>query len=187
MVSGSLWVGRRGVPRRRVRAFTFGLLSVACGGAISAVRPWFWLVVVGVGVALAAVPALNAAVATIFHEQVPASMHGRVFGLRFAIGRALDPVGSLIGGVLVARVAEPAMASEGRGAGAIGWLIGTGDGRGGAAVLLFVAVVLAMLAGWIGRSSDVAALDVTPDTLRATHDVADDRECELATAPVATG
>jgi hypothetical protein len=110
-------------------------------------------------VALALVPALNASVATIFHEHVPQRIQGRVFGLRFAIGRALDPLGAILGGLVVARLADPAMADDGRAASTIGRVIGTGEGRGAALVLLGVAIAMAALAVWLRRSPACAALD----------------------------
>jgi len=161
MIAGSLWVGRRGVPQHRMRARVHGLVLMAIGAVISASRPSVWFVLAGVFVALALVPAVNASTATIFHEHVPPSMQGRVFGLRFAIGRALDPIGAVIGGVVVAHVAEPAMADDGRAASTLGRAIGTGDGRGAALVLLGVAAALLVLAAWLRRSRAYATLDTT--------------------------
>jgi MFS family permease len=162
MIGGSLWIGRRGVPARRMRAVTVGLMVVAAGGAISGLRPSLLLVTLGVFVALCAVPALNASVSTIFHEHVPATMQGRVFGLRYAIARGLDPVGSVLAGLVVAELAEPAMADGGTAAGSIGRLIGSGEGRGAAAVLVAMAIGLAVLAAGVRRSTAYAALDRSP-------------------------
>jgi MFS family permease len=149
MIAGSLWVGRRGVPHRRMRALVCGLAVMGAGALVSAVRPSVVWLVAGVVVALALVPVLNASTATIFHERVPQRMQGRVFGLRFAIGRALDPVGAVLGGVV----------------------IGTRDSRGAALVLVGVAVALVVLAAWLRRSSAYAALD-TSQLLEASRELA---------------
>jgi DHA3 family macrolide efflux protein-like MFS transporter len=159
MVAGSLWIGRRGVPDRRIRSAAVAVLLVAVGGAVVSLRPWLGLIVVGAIVALVRVPAINASVSTIFHERVPAELQGRVFGIRFAIARSLDPIGALLGGVLVGRVAEPAMADGSIGAGTLGRLIGSGPGRGAAAVLLVVSVALGVLAVWLARSASMRQLD----------------------------
>jgi MFS family permease len=172
MVAGSLWVGRRGVPHRRMRALTHGLALMALGAVVSAVRPSLWCLIGGVFVALALVPAVNASTSTIFHEHVPPTMQGRVFGLRFAIGRALDPFGSVLGGVVVARLAEPAMAEDGAAASTLGRIIGTGEGRGAALVLLGVAGALVLLAVRLRRSPAFAALDVASDPSKLHDEVA---------------
>jgi MFS family permease len=159
MIVGTLMVGHRGVPERRVRMFAFALALFGLGCAIAASRPAFGLLIVGVIVALAAVPAVNAAVATIFHERVPGSMQGRVFGLRSAIGRALEPVGSLVGGLTIAHIAVPAMTDGGAAAGSLGALLGTGPERGAAAVLLVTGLALVTLGVWLGRSWINGAID----------------------------
>ena len=83
MIGGSLLLAQGGVPSHRIRTISRALLLIAVGTAIAASRPVFALVVVGVGLALGAVPAANAAMSTIFHERTPASMYGRV--LRLAV------------------------------------------------------------------------------------------------------
>lgn len=159
MVVGSLWVGRRGVPRHRMRALVYGLAVMALGATVSSVRPSLGLLIVGVFVALALVPAVNASTSTIFHEHVPQAMQGRVFGLRFAIGRALDPVGALLGGLVLAHVATPTT------------------------VLLGVAAALIALAASLRHSSAFAALDLATDPA-ATEPAA--TVVDVAAAPVTT-
>jgi MFS family permease len=149
MIAGSLWVGRRGVPHRRMRALVCGLAVMGAGAVVSAGRPSMAWLVAGVVVALAVVPALNASTATMFHERVPQHMQGRVFGLRFAIGRALDPVGAVLGGLV----------------------IGTRDSSGAALVLMGVALALVVLAACLRRSTAYAALD-TPIASDASMELA---------------
>lgn len=159
MIAGTLVIGRRGVPERRVRTFAVALALAGLGCAIAASRPAFGLLIIGVTVALAAVPAVNAAVATIFHERVPGSMQGRVFGLRSAIGRGLEPVGSVVAGLTIAHIAAPAMTEGGAAAGALGSLLGTGPERGAAAVLLLTGLALVTVGAWLGRSWINEAID----------------------------
>lgn len=162
MLGATVVVGRIGVPRRRIRTFALALVVAGAGFVLGAGRPWFWLLIAGVVVALAAVPAVNAAVSTTYHERVPASMHGRVFGLRSAVGRGLEPVGAIAAGFLIARVAEPAMLDNGAAASTLGRLIGTGDGRGAAAVMFGVGIALAVVGLWLLSSGVRRALDEAP-------------------------
>lgn len=152
MIAGSIVLGSTGLPRRRVRILAWALLAFAAGSWVSAARPSLWLLVVGTAIAMAAVPAVQASVTTIFHERVPASMQGRVFGLRSAIGQSLGPVGSLTAGFAIAVVAEPAMRAGAVGDRWFGPLIGTGGERGPALLLLAVGVALVALAAVVARS-----------------------------------
>jgi hypothetical protein len=75
------------------------------------------------------------------------------------MSRALDPVGALAGGVLIARTADPALADSGWAADSVGSLIGTGDGRGAAATLIVVSLALIVLASVLTRARAMRALD----------------------------
>ena len=176
MVVGSLVSGRRGVGDDRVGTFARGILLAGGGFFLASLRPSLLLLIVGVVVALGSIPALNAAGSTLYHERVPSSMHGRMFGLRTAIGRSLEPVGAVVAGVLVARLAEPSMADDGALAGSVGVVLGVGPGRGAALVLGLVGLTLVGVGVWLARSGVRAALrgvpaapgDLTVDDLIAT-------------------
>lgn len=159
MVAGSLVVGSRGVPRRRVRASGVALCVAGLGAVIAGSRPSLAVLIAGAVVLMAAVPVLNATGATIYHERVPASMQGRVFGMRSAIARALVPVGSLAAGVLVSRVAAPTMSDGGLGARWFGPLIGEGAERGSALVVVAVGLAIVLVGAWVARSWVAEALD----------------------------
>lgn len=152
MLVGSLVLGRRGVPDRRGRGLFLGLSGVAVGCAVLAARPSMGVMLVGAACVLGVVPLVSSIVATIYHERVPASMQGRVFGVRAAVSRALDPVGAALSGVVITRFAEPAMREGGWGAETFGRLIGTGVERGAALVLVLVAAAMAGVAVWVRRS-----------------------------------
>lgn len=159
MILGSLAVAATGVAERRVNTIVRYLGVMAAGTIIAAARPVFGVVVLGVAVALAGVPAVNAAVSTVFHERVPASMHGRVFGLRSTIGQVLGPAGSVLAGFVIANLAAPAMTADGALGGSVGFVIGTGSDRGAALVLLCVGGALASLAWALRSARSVGALD----------------------------
>lgn len=158
MIVASLVLARTGVPARRVAATAASIGGIAVGVALTAVRPAFGLVVAGVAVAMAAVPLANASVATMFHERVPHALHGRVFGLRAAIGRGLEPLGSLLSGLLVVSVANPVL-SDGAAGTVARSLVGDGPGRDTALLALAVAAGLGMLAWRLVRHPGLATLD----------------------------
>ena len=164
MIAGSLVSGRRGVGDDRIGTFARGILLAGGGFVLASLRPSLLLLVIGVVVALGSVPALNAAASTLFHERVPASMHGRMFGLRTAIGRSLEPVGAVIAGVVVARLAVPAMSDGGSLAGSVGTVLGIGPGRGAALVLGLVGLALVVVGVWLARSGIRSVLRGVPVT-----------------------
>ena len=145
MVVGSLAMGAFGVPRRRIWALVVTLLAMSVGCLVAAGPAFAWLLVGGVLVLLTA-PLANAVMSTIFHEHVPAGLQGRVFGIRAAVGRLLDPIGSLTVGIVMARVAAPAVSVGGVLEGSLGRAVGTGPERAAGVVLVGVAVALATTA-----------------------------------------
>ena len=162
MIAGSLVCGRRGVADDRVGTFARGILLAGGGFVLASLRPSLLLLIVGVVVALGSVPALNAAASTLYHERVPSSMHGRMFGLRTAIGRSLEPIGAVVAGVVVAHVAVPAMTDGGVLAGSVGTVLGVGPGRGAALVLALVGLTLVGVGVWLARSGIRSALHAAP-------------------------
>jgi MFS family permease len=167
MVIGSLVSAKRGAADDRVGTFARGLMLAGAGFVVASLVESFVIVIVGVVVALVSVPAMNAASQTVFHERVPASMYGRMFGLRTAIGRALEPVGAVLAGFVVANLAEPAMSADGSMSSTVGAVIGTGPGRGAALVLACVGVVLVIVGVWMGASA-IRPLLAAPAPLGAT-------------------
>lgn len=158
MIVSSIVLGRLGVPDRRGRVVVIGLTVCGIGSALVGFRPSLLLVVVAVAVTLASVPLLSSVVATVFHERVPSSMQGRVFGLRSMMARSLDPLGAALAGLVIVHLAEPAMRSGSIGAVSIGRVIGVGADRGAALVCVGVgvAVIATALVQWraIGNSLD---------------------------------
>ncbi|MFW2333315.1 MFS transporter [Ilumatobacter sp.] len=152
MIVGSLISAKRGVGADRIGTFARGLLLAGAGFVVAALFESFLVVIVGVVIALGTVPAVNAAVSTVYHERVPPSMYGRMFGLRASLGRALEPLGAVSAGFLIAGIAEPAMAADGRLASTMGAVFGTGEGRGAGLVLGGVGAILAVSGIWLGAS-----------------------------------
>jgi hypothetical protein len=133
------------------------MLAVGC--ALCGLRPSLALVALGTAIALAGVPILSAASTTMLHEAVPSGMHARMFAVRGGISRALDPIGSVVAGVLISVLAEPAMSPGGSLGRSIGRLLSTGDGRGAALVLILVAPALGLVAWAAGSSASLRRFD----------------------------
>jgi len=170
MIAGSVVHAQRGLAPDRVATIMRALVFMSAGLATAALRPGFVLVTAGIAIAFWAVPGVDAATSTIFHERVPASMHGRVFALRSLIGQALRPLGAALAGVTMVRVATPSITAGGSIHGTLGRIIGTGPERAPAVVLLACAVVLAALAAWMRQSCLRSSLHPAPAPSNAVVD-----------------
>jgi DHA3 family macrolide efflux protein-like MFS transporter len=145
MIIASLVVGHLGIPARRMRAVATAIAVMVVACVVAAVRPSFALVMVGAAIAMATVPVVAAVISTVFHERVPQSMQGRVFGFRNVLSRVLYPLGAIAAGLIGTNIAAPAMAPDGALAASLGRVIGIGADRGAALILLGVAVGLSVM------------------------------------------
>lgn len=170
MIVGSVVAAQRGLPEDRIGAVARVLALMGIGFIVTALRPSFALVIVGVVVALGTVPVVNAAMSTIYNERVPASMQGRVFALRGAISRSLLPLGSVLAGAAITRVAAPAIDDGGALASSLGALIGTGRERGPAVVMFACALGLLAISMWLQRSNVRRELQPPSQTMSDERD-----------------
>ena len=170
MLIGAVSAGRVRPGHDRIRLFSLTLVVVGGGSAVAAFRPNGWLLVVGVVIVLSVVPITNAALATLYSERVPPAMQGRVFALRGSVSQVLQPAGSLLGGLVVARVAEPALGRDGRLAEVLSSLVGGTAGRGAALTLMGCGVALGVLAVAMLRSRLRADLATPASAAGATRE-----------------
>jgi MFS family permease len=174
MMAAGIVIGRRGLPERLVPAVSLGVLMLSAGCAICGLRPSLAVVALGTAIAFAGVPVLSAASTTMLHHSVPAAIQGRMFALKGGIARALDPIGALVAGVVVTAIAEPVMSSSGALRRSVGRVLGTGDGRGAALVMILVGVALGMIALAARSNMSLRQLD-TPQPRGATGPTDDDQ------------
>ncbi len=177
VIAGGLAMGVIG-RSRRLMPFVIaaqGLTGVAMliGGVTTN------LVVIAAVMALAfvAFPIEEASSTTIMQRKVPAALLGRVASVRNMMAMSAPPLAMLIAAPLADRVFEPAMAEGGALAGSFGPLIGVGEGRGMALLLVAAGVVtLAVtLAGWLSRrlrnlEADLPDQDHGADAATTTRD-----------------
>jgi hypothetical protein len=115
-------------------------------------RPWAALVALCAAGAHFALPFLAGLNQAIWQAEVPSELQGRVFALREALVRAVQPLAPLAIGVLADQVFARLTWTSGPLAGALTLLLGTGPGRG--LGLLFLALgAPALLAALIGLAA----------------------------------
>jgi len=167
-VVGGLVMSAWGGPKRRVNGVLMGWFFASLLGGIlmglgRAIPIW-------AGAAFFAmffIPIINGSNQAIWQAKVPPDLQGKVFSIRLLIAWFVSPLAMLVAGPLADRLLEPAMRNpQSFLASTLGWMIGTGPGRG-MALLFVIGGVLAALVGISGYAFRVLR-DV--DTLLPDHD-----------------
>ncbi|MGE5123786.1 MAG: MFS transporter [Acidobacteriaceae bacterium] len=137
-VVGGLVMSAWGGPKRRVHGVLMGWIVASLLGSV----------LMGLGrdipvwalasfFAIFFVPIINGSNQAIWQAKVPPDLQGKVFSIRRLIAWFVSPLAMLVAGPMADKLLEPAMRNPNSFlAQSLGWLIGTGPGRGMA--LLFV-------------------------------------------------
>lgn len=144
---GAVLVGVTGGTPRRMHGILLGTLGMAVGAIVCSLRPTLLWTGGGVflfGLSMMYMISLNR---TIYQEKAAPEVLGRIFAFRVAIGVGTQAIGLLLAGWLAASVFEPAMQASGGLAAVFGGLLGTGEGRGAALLILMTGVVLLVCTG----------------------------------------
>ncbi|MFL1380796.1 MFS transporter [Nocardiopsis protaetiae] len=143
-VGGAL-IAARGLGGNPIRTMLLVAVAIGVIGMLFTIREWGWLFVVGTWLMMALIPAVEAAEQTVVQRVVPYEKQGRVFGFATTFEAASAPVTAL----LIAPLAElwviPHMRTD-AGRRQWEWLLGTGDSRGIALVMVAAGLACALLA-----------------------------------------
>ncbi|MGJ0184667.1 MFS transporter [Corynebacterium glyciniphilum] len=138
-------IAKWGLGRNPIRTMLLFAAGIGVVGAVMTLREWGWLFVVGIWLMMAFIPAVEAAEQTVIQKVVPYATQGRVFGFAMTFEAATAPVTAL----LVAPLAEwwviPHLNTE-QGARQWEWLLGTGESRGIALILVVAGILCVLLA-----------------------------------------
>lgn len=126
---------------------------------VAGLRPSAWLAAIGAFGALSTLPLIVAGLQLIWQRRVPIDLQGRVFSIRWVISGAASPAAYSLAGPLTDRVFEPLLSAGGPLASTVGRLLGTGEGRGAALLLLAVGALTAGAAVAARRSRFLLTLE----------------------------
>jgi len=166
MLLGSLLMSAWGGPRRKVYGVIGGLFVCGIGFFMMGISPN--LVVIGAGffLSMVTIPVANGCSQAIWQVKVEPDIQGRVFAVRRMIAQFSAPLAYLVSGPLADRIFEPALQPNGSLAASLGFMLGTGPGRG--IGLMFVCMgfltMLAVLLTQRVRSVREVELDL-PDVI----------------------
>ncbi|MGV9771669.1 MFS transporter [Streptosporangium sp. NPDC003464] len=144
--AGGLVLSAWGGPRRRMRGIA---VSVALGGVLltlHSLAPSPWLIAVVAPAFLFTLPFVQGVGMTVLQLKTDPAALGRVLSTVRTLTQAATVLTYLAAGPLADHVLEPMMAPDGALAGTLGSVIGTGTGRGLAAVFLLTGLGLLLLA-----------------------------------------
>lgn len=139
---GAVLVSTTGGTPRRMNGILIGAVVMGVAAIVTSLRAnavWVGAGVFLFGLAMTYLIALNR---TIYQEKAAPEVLGRVFSFRIVIGVGAQAAGLLLAGFLTANVFEPGMQEGGLLAPVFGTLLGTGEGRGSALLILLVGVVI---------------------------------------------
>jgi MFS family permease len=149
-VIGGIILVAWGGPKRRIHGLFLGLLLTGLlGDALMGLGQTLaiWLIA---GFCLEVfIPMMIGSDQAIWRAKVPPDIQGRVFAARDLIFNIVEPLGVVIGGLLVDKLLEPAMMPTGNLSPIFGGLVGTGPGAG-MGLLIFICGILSALAGASG-------------------------------------
>ncbi|MFZ2095720.1 MAG: MFS transporter [Anaerolineales bacterium] len=167
-VVGGLVMSAWGGPKKRVHGVLLGWFVASLLGTVvmgfGRTIP-VWAVAAFMGVFF--VPIINGSNQAIWQAKVPPDLQGKVFSIRRLIAWFVSPLAMLVAGPVSDKVLEPAMRNpQSTLASTLGWLVGTGPGRGMA--LLFI--IGGGLAAVVGISGYAFRVLREADTLLPDHD-----------------
>src|SRR5262249_29767832 len=103
-VLASLYVKRRGAPRRRIAAIWIALAGGALGCVFLGLSPSIWIAIIFAGVLWGGATYSNILWLAMIQEEVPTELLGRVASLDWMLSLALSPLGTIAGGVAASLV-----------------------------------------------------------------------------------
>ncbi|WP_062435434.1 MFS transporter [Herbidospora daliensis] len=143
---GGLVMGVWGGPKKRVRGMGVFMLLGSLFLVLHTVRPDPWVVAFAAAAFLFTLPVVQGSGNAVLQSGIEPDSLGRVLGTVHSIGGIASPFAYLLAGPLAEHVAGPLMRPDGALASTAGSLIGTGEGRGIALVILADAVILLLVA-----------------------------------------
>ncbi|MQM27892.1 MFS transporter [Glycomyces albidus] len=144
-IAGGAVVAKKGVGKNPIRTILIVVIVLGAAGAVSTIREWAWLYIAGVWLFMALIPAAEAAEQTVIQRVVPYEKQGRVFGFAMTFEAAAAPITALVIAPLAELLVIPYMRTD-AGQRQWEWLLGTGESRGIALLLLLGGVCTAALA-----------------------------------------
>jgi len=139
-IIGGLVIGKFGLGSNPVRSLFRANVVIWIVSTLFTVKPWLWLLSLGMFIYLCVMPFIEASEQTILQKVVPEERQGRVFGFAQSVEQMASPFTAFLIGPLTQFVFIPFMTS-GQGARLLGGWFGTGPDRGIALVFTLTGLI----------------------------------------------
>lgn len=146
VVVGGILMSLTGGTRRKINSVFIAQFLTAIAMVLAAVTTNLWLLGFAVAMAFVAFPVEESTSTSIMQAGVPKGLMGRVASVRQMMTLASVPIAMLISAPLAEYVFEPGLQDSGRGLWQLlGGIVGVGEGRGMALMLLLMGILLAIV------------------------------------------
>lgn len=148
-LAGGLAVSTWGGPRKhRTRVIVGGITLYMLGVIVAGLRIHPAFPAVGLGFTVFSIAVVQSASNAVWQLKVNPAVQGRVFSLRYMLASIISPLAYLTAGPLADRVFEPLMEDGAALARTpLGWVLGTGAGRGIGLIYLLAGVLVILISG----------------------------------------
>lgn len=138
LLAGSILLSTWKGPKRRIHGVYIFSLVLACAFAVAGSQPSVIVMTVGLFLWTFCIPLVNGYMRVVYQTKTPLEMQGRVFATGSMFVQATAPIALVISGPLADRVFIPMFREGGVLAGSAGRVIGVGNGRGIAFMLILM-------------------------------------------------
>ena len=147
-LAGSLVMSVWGGPAKRMTGILGFSPLLALGFVAAGLRPSVPLAAGGFFLAFFVVPVVNGCSQAIWQTKVRPDLQGRVFAVRRMVTQVTAPLAFFVAGPLAERAFEPLLLPGGALAGSLGPLLGLGQGRGIALLVVAAGLAVVAITGW---------------------------------------
>ena len=153
MLVGSVAMSIWGGPKKRVLGILGFHLVGSLGFIFIGVRPSLVLITISAFVVFFCMPIINGSNRALMNTKVEMGAQARVFAVSRMMTSLTQPLGYLIAGPLADKIFGPMLAPNGILVGSVGWILGTGPGRGIGLVFIVAGILatVATVAGYLYR------------------------------------
>jgi MFS family permease len=178
LLAGSILLSTWRGPKRRIYGVYSFALVLAGAFMIAGSRPSVLIMTAGLFLWTFSIPLVNGYMRVVYQTKTPLEMQGRVFATGSMLVQATAPIALVLSGPLADRIFTPMFAERGMLANSIGQIIGIGNGRGIAFMLILMGlcVVAGTAIAYLYprlRHIEVEMPDVLPDSKKSKNEVAD--------------
>jgi len=180
IVGGSI-IGYTGGTKRRINGVFIAQAITGCAMILAGLTTNLWIIALAIGIAFIAFPIEDATSTTIIQNKVPLGLLGRVGSVRNMMHLAAIPVAMSIAAPMAEFVFEPLLAEGGPLVDSLGPIVGVGQGRGMALLLIvmgFLTIGLT-IAGYFYKPLRNVEEDL-PDQLQPEDEDSDELPSDIA-------